>query len=210
MQPLIHVDPNWPRWHASSAMKAFFLAMAPAILALASCEMMNAPLGGTGSFDPLAPPGSGSGSGTERYEPDLSPGTFVTANIPNTAFYKNKPKDGADADKLLSLGTNMKIVSADSSYVKVELDSGEVGWVPSVMVASASAGPDIQPIDGNYPIPPVYPDGLPPGDSIPAIIDPDAPVTDPGDPIKIDPVPELKPLEPDSKPEEGDVEESAD
>ena len=117
---------------------------------------MNRPIS-SGSFDPLAPPGSGSQIGLSNYGPDLSPGTFVTANIPNTAFYKNKPKGNEDADKLLDQGTNMKIVSADTNHVKVELDSGEVGWVPSVMVASPNTAAQTYPVDGTYQIYPPFP-----------------------------------------------------
>lgn len=176
--------------------------------------MMNAPLNTSGSFDPLKPPGSGLSNTTTSYGPDLSPGAFVTANIPNTAFYKEKPKDGQDADKLLALGTNMKIVSSDPNYVKVELDSGEVGFVPAVMVAAANSGPEMIPIDGAYqvypplpgtgalePLPVIDPNGLPPEGAIPTIIDPDAPAPAPTAPIKIDPVPDLKPAEPEVKPE---------
>ncbi|MEK6232186.1 MAG: hypothetical protein N2A42_10055 [Luteolibacter sp.] len=198
-------------------MKFLTLGIVPAALALASCESMNRPIS-SGSFDPLAPPGSGSQIGLSNYGPDLSPGTFVTANIPNTAFYKNKPKGNEDADKLLDQGTNMKIVSADTNHVKVELDSGEVGWVPSVMVASPNTAAQTYPVDGTYqiypplpgdgaiePLPVIDANGLPPEGAIPTIIDPDAPVdTSIGEPIKIDPVPELKPSEPEVKPEEAE------
>lgn len=189
-------------------MRFLSLGVIPTALALASCEMMNAPLNSSGSFDPLAPPGSGAQRDSSSFGPELSPGTFVTANIPNTAFYKNRPKGTEDADKLLAQGTNMKIVSSDSSYVKVELDSGEVGWVPAVMVASPNSAPESYPIDGTYqvypplpggalePLPVLDPSGLPPEGAIPTIIDPDAPAPVPGSTLKIDPVPDLKPVEP--------------
>lgn len=195
-------------------MRILSLGMIPAVLALAGCETMNAPLNSSGSFDPLKPPGSGLSNPAASYGPDLSPGTFVTANIPNTAFYKNKPKGSEDADKLLPLGTNMKIVSSDPNYVKVELDSGEVGWVPAVMVSSGNASPEMIPIGGAYqvypplpdtgpiePLPVIDPNGLPPEGAIPTIIDPDAPIPAPTAPIKIDPVPDLKPAVPEVKPE---------
>ena len=57
----------------------------------------------------------------------------------NTAFFKNRPKGDADADKLLVRGTSMKVISTADSYVKVELDSGEVGFVPSVMLEDPNA-----------------------------------------------------------------------
>ena len=103
----------------------------------------------------------------------------------------------------------MKIIALDSNYVKVELDSGEVGYVPAVMVTSpdTTATPDILPLDGAYqvypplpgggpiePLPMLDPGGLPPDGSIPAIIDPDAPVT--GDGLAIDPIPDMKVEEP--------------
>ena len=187
-------------------MRFLSLGLIPVAMTLSSCEMMNAPLNTSGTFDPLATPGSGMQRPTASFGPDLSPGTFVTANIPNTAFYTKRPKGTEDADKLLAQGTNMKIVSSDSSYVKVELDSGEVGWVPAVMVAAPNTGQENIPIDGNYqiypplpggplePLPVLDPNGLPPEGGIPTIIDPNAPAPDA--PIKIDPVPDLKPLEP--------------
>ena len=97
----------------------------------------------------------------------------------------------------------MKVVSADDSYVRVELDSGEVGWVPTVMVEDPNAAqtdsgapfdamnpgeiqvyPPPGGIDGN--LPPVPPAELPLGGAIPTVIDPEAPVPD-------EPVPPVQP-----------------
>ncbi|MGJ8643173.1 MAG: hypothetical protein ACSHX9_07175 [Luteolibacter sp.] len=185
-------------------MKTLSLLILPAALAMVACETMNAPLS-SGSFDPLRPPGTGL-QGSSDSDSELTPGQFVTASIPNTAFYKEKPKDNQDADKLLDVGTAMKVVSVDSNFVKVELDSGETGYVPSVMLNTGTEEPpQFLPGDGMFPVYPPLPEGgnveplpfldpngLPPGDSIPAIIDPDAPITDPSAPITIDPVPEMK------------------
>lgn len=116
-------------------------------------------------------------------------GQFVHAVMDNTAFFKNRPKGDADADKLLSRGTSMKVISQNGSSIKVELDSGEIGWVPTVMVedpgASAPA-PSLAPgqvqvyppLPGSGPVEPlpvIDPSGLPPEGAIPTIIDPDAP-----------------------------------
>jgi hypothetical protein len=194
-------------------MKAFCLGMLlPATLAIVSCEMVNQPITSS-SFDPLVTPGGGVKTDNPTFGPELSPGSFVTATIPNTAFYRNKPKAGEDASKLLTQGTNMKIVSPESDFVQVELDSGEVGWVPAVMISSGMSATETFPTDGTYqvypplpdtgpiePLPPIDAGGLPPEGAIPAIIDPDAPVPAPGDPIKIDPVPELKPATPEENP----------
>lgn len=190
------------QWQPADVMRILCLGAIPAFLSLVACEMMNAPISGDGSFDPLAAPGSGMNNADTAYGPTITPGQFVTANIPNTAFYKSKPKGTEDADKLLNLGTNMKIVSNDGNYVKVELDSGEVGWVPSVMVTSSN--PELAPIDGAYqvypalpdaggldPLPMIDPGGLPPEGAIPTIIDPDAPAPVPGAPLTVDPAPDL-------------------
>ncbi len=186
----------------------------PLALAFAACSSMNSPVSSS-SFDPLRPPGTSLQPASTTNGPELSPGQFVSANIANTAFYKNKPKGSEDADKLLTYGAQMKIISVDSNYVKVELDSGEVGYVPSVMVATpdTSITPEVLPLDGAYqvypplpgggpmePLPVIDPGGLPPDGSIPAIIDPDAPVPAPGPAPTLDAIPEMvepeKPAEP--------------
>jgi len=193
-------------------MKFSTYGIIPAALSLVACGTYNSPTGGYGGFDPLAVPGRGMNSPDASYGPAIVPGQFVTANIPNTAFYKNKPKGAEDADKLLSLGSNMKIVSNDGSYVKVELDSGEVGWVPSVMVSSS--GSDLAPIEGAYQVYPPLPEGgileplptldasgQPPGGSIPTIIDPNAPIPASNAPLTVDPVPDLTPSIPEAAPD---------
>lgn len=193
-------------------MKFSTYGIIPVALSLAACGTDSSPTGSYGGFDPLRVPGRGMNSSDTSYGPAISPGQFVTANIPNTAFYKNKPKGTEDADKLLSLGSNMKIVSTDGSYVKVELDSGEVGWVPSVMVSSS--GSDLAPIDGAYqvypplpeggalePLPTLDANGQPPGGSIPTIIDPNAPIPAPAAPLTVDPVPDLTPSIPEAAPD---------
>ncbi len=154
---------------------------------------------------------------TNDNRPELSPGQFVSANIPNTAFFKQEPKGDENADKLISLGTQMKIIEMDSDYVKVELDSGEVGYVPAVMVSAPDTSmttPDLLALDGAYqvypplsgdgsimPLPIIDPGGLPPDGAIPAIIDPDAPVVT--NVPTLDTIPEMAAEEP----VEGSVEE---
>ncbi len=176
-------------WHFLSLMKLRVFGLIPAALSLASCGTFSDPHSSSGTFDSLRAPGSRLNDTDTRYSREIYPGQFISTNIPNTAFFKNKPKDGEDADKLLNVGTNMKIVSDDGSYVRVELDNGEVGWVPSVMVSSSSS--NLAPIDGAYQPYPPLPDGdgietFPPlnkagepsGGTIPTIIDPNAPIPD--------------------------------
>jgi hypothetical protein len=171
-------------------MKYIQVVTVVAALAMAACESMNAPLTSSGDFDPLAPAGGANRTGGSNSGSSFKPGQFVHAMIDNTAFFSKRPKGDADADKLLARNTPMKVVSSDSSYVKVELDSGEVGFVPAVMVvdpntASAENDPGLyMPGSGPVePLPNLTPSNLPP-DGIPPIIDPSAPIPgDPGDAV---------------------------
>lgn len=157
------------------------------VLGLAACDTMNRPIT-SGDFDPLRPPGSGSNLNTATGTV-FSAGQFVRASMDNTAFFKTRPKGDVDADKVLTRGTSMKVISNSDSYVKVELDSGEVGFVPAIMLEdpnAASGGPvtnpgefQVYPPVGGYsqPLPPVTPGEMPPEGAIPTVIDPEAPAT---------------------------------
>ncbi|MES2475529.1 MAG: hypothetical protein V4640_07095 [Verrucomicrobiota bacterium] len=174
------------------------LALAPlAALGLVACETMNTPIS-SGSFDPLNAPGSQRDSNAVQ-APTFTAGQFVRASMNSTAFFKERPKGDADADKVLARGTSMKVITTSGSYVKVELDSGEIGFVPSVMLEdpNAVAAAPIQganefqvypPLPGASgpiePLPTFDPSGLPPEGAIPTVIDPDAPaVTAPVPPV---------------------------
>ena len=167
-------------------MKRLPVITAAAALSLAGCETFNQPISG-GDFDPLRPPGSNINLNTNT-APLFKAGQFVRAAMDNTAFFKNRPKGEADADKLLARGTSMKVISVSDSYVKVELDSGEVGFVPTVMVEDPNAAPagmapvnpgeyQVYPPLGGYgdPLPVVPPGEVPPEGAIPTVIDPEAP-----------------------------------
>ena len=161
-----------------------------AVLGLAACDTMTAPLS-SGGYDPLGPPGGKINNSAASVGPAFKAGQFVRAAMDNTALFKVRPKGDGDADKLLKRGTSMKVISISGSYVKVELDSGEIGFVPSVMVEDPNALPNAQTASpGEYQVypplpgvgtgtgemlPPLDPAGLPPEGAIPTIIDPDAP-----------------------------------
>lgn len=166
------------------------LALASGLTAigLVACNTSNGPTD-FGTTDPLRAPGSSTDSTSIDTE-GFSAGQFVRAAVDNTAFYLKRPKGDVDADKLLRRGTSMKVISTNGNYLKVELDSGEVGFVPPVMVedaagASSSTGTlpsnpnEIQlypPLPGStQPLPPVAPGEQPPAGAIPTVIDPDAP-----------------------------------
>lgn len=164
-----------------------FLALAP--LGFAACNMVSKPLASGGDFDPLRSPASMRKQRVEESSTALfKGGDFAAAAMDNTGFYKTEPKGDAKADKLLARGTSMKVVSAGDSFMKVELDGGEIGFVPTVMVTApaavgdaaspfAAAGVPLPPVDQNFaaPLPPIGANGLPPDGVIPTVIDPNAP-----------------------------------
>ena len=118
-------------------MKRFTVIPSAIVLGLAGCDTMNRPITG-GNFDPLSKPGAGM-NGAAANSTAFRPGQFVRAIMDNTAFFSSRPKGDSDADKLLARDTSMKVISASGSYVKVELDSGEVGWVPTLMIEDPNA-----------------------------------------------------------------------
>ncbi|MFT3990425.1 MAG: hypothetical protein QM680_03340 [Luteolibacter sp.] len=178
-------------------MKLFPALSTLALLSLAACETFNQPISSS-DFDPLRAPGSNREPSTQSGYSDANfkAGQFVQTIMDNSAFYSKKPKDNADADKLLKRGTSVKVVSSSGSYTKVELDSGEVGFIPTVMLedpkaAHNTAGQITKP--GEYqvyppqpivdsatfiePLPQAAPGEQPPANAIPTVIDPDAPAT---------------------------------
>ena len=173
----------------------------------------------SGNFDPLSKPGTGMNDASASAS-SFRPGQFVRAVLDNTAFFKTRPKGESEADKLLARGTSMKVISASDSYVKVELDSGEVGWVPALMIEDPNAATNpaggfgtINP--GEYQVyppmggelPTVNPGEMPPEGSIPTVIDPKAPAApNPVPPVTVPdnafptPAPLPEPVQPGGKP----------
>jgi hypothetical protein len=185
------IDSSMSRVLGKSPMKDSYqlaLAWGIAAIGLAACNTSSGPIG-FGSADPLRAPGSDLGPSSIEAE-GFSAGQFVRAVVDNTAFYLKRPKGDADADKLLRRGTSMKVISAGGSYLKVELDSGEVGFVPPVMVEGMADSTDsgmAYPTNPNeiqlYPplsgsastLPPIGSGEQPPSGAIPTVIDPEEP-----------------------------------
>ncbi len=170
-------------------MKCIPALSAIAVLSLVACDSMTGPIT-SGDFDPLRPPGGNVGLSVQSTAA-FKAGQFVRAALDNAAFFKVRPKGDADADKLLVRGTSMKVISYSGSYVKVELDSGEIGFVPAVMLEDPNAVTQVPltnpgeiqvypPLPGGGiggPLPIIDPAGLPPEGAIPTVIDPEAPAS---------------------------------
>lgn len=158
-------------------MKGSSAVLASLALALVSCETGEITTGG--DFDPLSAPGSGRSVPTAQT--GLRPGSFARTITDNAAFFSKRPKGDAQADRQLPANTEVKVISDDGSFVKVELNSGEVGFIPSVLVSDQSAAAPVVSPDAIQVYPPV-PGTLPTGSpdpsvpTIPPVIDPEAPV----------------------------------
>ena len=148
-------------------MKWHLLVLGSCAFALSSCETGG--LVTQGEFDPLVAPGSGRTAVATRS--GYKPGAFVRTNMDNVAFFASRPKGDATAEKTLAGNTEMKVISDDGNYVKVELNSGEVGYVPNIQVTdqqeSAGLGPAGSPNEIQ-----LYP---PAPDSVVPMVDPTAP-----------------------------------
>lgn len=181
---------------------------AVAVLGLSGCESLNAPISSS-EYNPLSVPGSGPVA-AETSRVNFKPGQYVRTSMQDTGFFRSRPRGNADADRLLGRETRMKVVSSDSSYVRVELDSGEVGFVPAVMVEDISAPADeLPPSSGNefqvYPpiapvtgfeTPTVDPSELPPDDSVPSLMNLETPELPDADATPVGPLEELPPSAP--------------
>jgi len=112
------------------------ITLPPIALALMSCDALNKPLDGGDASNPLDPPGRSDGiAATDPYGPTFTAGTFLQTVSPQTAFFASFPKQDTQPTKTLPDYTDVKVISTKGSYVKVEVvNTGEVGYVPSVML----------------------------------------------------------------------------
>lgn len=106
-----------------------------------SCSNINLtqPLSNNGS-DPLASPLSNlKNSKKQNLTSDapsvnFTPGTWVETAMPDAGFFRKYPRFGGRPDRNLQVSSQAKIISYRGSYAKVELDTGDVGYVPSLML----------------------------------------------------------------------------
>lgn len=187
-----------------------FLSIGAGALLSVSCglfEPTNQTL--SSDFDPLSSPGSSTDSeGASVMAPKYQAGEWVETASPYVGLFPSIPKSGARPAKTLPLATPMKVVATEETYLKVELDSGEVGYVPQINVMARSEAPEPEPEPApatDYgPIPPpVDPAldnrGTPPPASRNGVPPAPVPGTDPAPDVPSVPVPPVPvPTKPDS------------
>jgi uncharacterized protein YgiM (DUF1202 family) len=182
-------------------MKRISLLPCVVALALSACNS-GQPLASGGDFDPFSAPGMNKGGVGVLAKNGMKKGSIVRTVMDNAAFFKKRPDGNADADKMLKANTEMKVISDDQSYVKVELNSGEVGYVPTVQVSNEKAqqqqltpiptytpgAVQVYPPLPGTPLPSIKP--VPDQPTLPPVIDPESPT------------PQLPPAVPDPAPAE--------
>lgn len=145
-----------------------------AVVALSSCGEF----GGSSSqgFDPgmnpLDSPGNRNYDDAVEVGPKFTPGTWVVVTDSNAGFYDKLPRGNDQASYRLKTGTPLKVIGGQGSYVKIETEAGEIGFVPAIMVGTqpAATGEElpIVPIDPSAPTAPVDPlDTIDPVDPTP-------------------------------------------
>ncbi len=166
-------------------MKSLLPFVGPFLLALVGCS--TSPIRTDDeSFNPLEQPGNYRRPAITQAK-GFPAGQFVQAAVDNTAFFKTNPDSSTTADKLLRQGTSMKVISSDSANAKVELDSGEIGYVPAVMLFNPNSAPQPPetitpgypplPTNGNgngEPLPVIDPSEQPPNNATPTTANPSA------------------------------------
>lgn len=123
-------------------------------LSLVSCDF-NQPLPGNNVYNPLNMPGGGGQLGViDSQGPSISPGSFLQTNSSMTAFFSRFPTAQDQPSKTLPNYTDVKVISTKGSYVKVEvINSGDVGFVPAVMLGAKRSPNEVPVTAGGGQIP---------------------------------------------------------
>ena len=129
-------------------MKYSVLLPLTATLSLISCSQITSlqePI--SSEYNPLDGPNAPSlrNQSFRPTGPTYQPGEWVETAMPNSTFFNKIPRGNASADKVLSQGSPLKVISTKGTYLKVELEGGSVGYIPSIMVAEPRTTTDSTP-----------------------------------------------------------------
>ena len=119
-----------------------------------SCSSFNQPISDTLGSNPLDTAGSTASStpGSKPSTPPVtrhSPGVFLQTTSSNTPLFSKFPRSSDQPDSTLGNSTKVKVISSKGSYTKIEtVKSGQVGYVPSVMLGKQRSSNEIAVIPG--------------------------------------------------------------
>jgi len=118
------------------------------------------------SNNPLDSPGSQRGAEAINGGPRYAPGSYVEVTDANAGLYRRFPKGDMQPSAKLVPGTQLKVLSEKGSYVKVETESGQIGYVPAIMVSDRVSDSTLVPLEGTAvvlaPVDPADPESLQP------------------------------------------------
>lgn len=135
-----------------------------AIVLISSC-------GGSRSFgnydsstNPLDSPGSQRRGAVGQGSPGFAPGSYVEVTDANAVLYFRFPGADMQPDETLVLGTPLKVINERGSYLRVETASGQIGFVPAIMVSNSASSQGVVVSEGTIapvtPVDPADPSGL--------------------------------------------------
>ena len=172
---------------------------------VASCSSFNQPISDTSGSNPLDAAGSTTSSSQASQSSQSSqssaspvarhsPGTFLQTTSSNTPLFRKFPRSSDQPASTLGNRTKVKVISSKGSYTKVEtVKSGQVGYVPSVMLGKRRSSNELAVIPGSSDV----------SEPLPTLLPEEAPVEIPESFINVDndhpfiaPEPENKGLEP--------------
>ena len=144
-----------------------------------SCGNMASSRNFDPSIDPLDSPGSQRRGEASNDGPRYVPGSYVEVTDTNAGLYRRFPDEEVQPSLQLALGTQLKVLRERGSYLRVETESGEIGFVPAIMVsdgiaASNPALPEgttvpVTPVDPADPLDPASSASLPSAGNIPFV-----------------------------------------
>ena len=129
-----------------------------------SCGNMASSRNFDPSIDPLDSPGSQRRGEASNDGPRYVPGSYVEVTDTNAGLYRRFPDEEVQPSLQLALGTQLKVLRERGSYLRVETASGQIGFVPAIMVSNSASSQGVVVSDGTIvpvtPVDPADPSGL--------------------------------------------------
>ena len=108
-----------------------------AIVLLSSCGGFRSNGNYDSSMNPLDSPGSQRRGAADEDSSGFAPGSYVEVTDVNAGLYFRFPGADRQPDETLALGTPLKVINERGSYLRVETASGQIGFVPTIMVSNS-------------------------------------------------------------------------